>query len=474
MPIGHNGSNTYGVAKYVVCTDATKGTHTSISAANSVAVSGDQVYILQGSYTESDSNWVPGVQYFAGGDSGAVSTATGTTPAVTITGNQTFASAGNYYLSGLYFTATSGNVITISGSNAINLNMINCYIYSGAGSAHCFNFSNSGTSAVVFQFGQLDIASGASYYTSSATGSLSFFYSNGNNSGASTTVSTNSSGVVGWYYSQCTGPLSTSTTGILNIVDSSINCSALNATAVTLAGTGTSGSNYSAFLSGTAVAISVGAGTTLGLDRARINSSNVTPVSVAGTLNYSPISFTGTSAFTGAGTITPLQFGPTIYTPGITFTNQSLAAGDVMTNYAEQVAYTPTLTGSTTAGTTTYSQQVGHYTQIGKRVFLDVLIQYTAMTGTGNMQVSLPIAARSTTLEYFLGHVQTQNITTPTYTVIALATATTAPLVAQIAPGASFMQFPSYQSASAGSTIAAANPSSGTGLLVASINYLVT
>ena len=97
-----------------------------------------------------------------------------------------------------------------------------------------------------------------------------------------------------------------------------------------------------------------------------------------------------------------------------------------------------------------------------------------SMTGTGNMQVSLPIAARNTSLQYFLGTVQTENIITPTYTVIALASATTAPLLSQIAPGASVIIFPSYQSASTGSAIAAGNPSSGTALLVCSINYLVT
>ena len=59
--------------------------------------------------------------------------------------------------------------------------------------------------------------------------------------------------------------------------------------------------------------------------------------------------------------------------------NINALTGAPLYNYLEQVSYIPVLRGSTTAGTTTYSQQVGHYTQIGKRVFVDALIQYTAV-----------------------------------------------------------------------------------------------
>jgi hypothetical protein len=463
MSSGHNAINGLGVSKYVVSSDPTQGNYTSIAAVNLVAASGDQVYIRAGTYNESNSSWVPGVQYFAGGNSGATSIALGTTPAVIIKGNQTFSAAGNYYLTGLYFTATSGNVITLSGASAINLNMLNCYLYAGSGSSFGFTFTNSSAnSAIVFLYGLLDIASGAAYYSSTALGSLSIFYSTGLNSGASTTAATNSAGVVGWYFSQVYGPLSTSSTGVLNTVESNINCAALNTTAMTLAGTGGSGSNYSSFLSGTAAAISVGLGCTLGLDRARINSSNASPIANAGTLNYSPATFTGTASISGAGTSTPLQIGPTIYTTGITFTNQALGTGNVITNYVEELSYTPALSGSTTTGSPTYTNRIGYYTQIGKRVFLEFLIQYTGVgSAAGTLQVSLPITARNSTFHYFLGSVQFQNITTPTGN-----------FVSQIAPGASVMTFVSSTSGSTGSSIAAGAPT-GQGLLLGSISYLV-
>jgi hypothetical protein len=204
-----------------------------------------------------------------------------------------------------------------------------------------------------------------------------------------------------------------------------------------------------------------------------INSTNTNAITGSGTLNYTALSFINSSAI-NVTTQNPLLIGPTIYTPGITFQNQALTTGDTITNYIEAQSYTPMLSGSTTTGTATYSQQVGYYTQIGKRVFLNVLIQYSAFSGTGNLQIFLPIPARNTPLAYYVGEASFQNVTLPTYTVAVLASGTTAPVIAQIAPGASVMQFPSYQSATTGSTVAAGNPSSGSALITVSINYLVT
>lgn len=58
--------------------------------------------------------------------------------------------------------------------------------------------------------------------------------------------------------------------------------------------------------------------------------------------------------------------------------------------------YSPTYTGATSAGVTTYSAQQGYYWRIGSIVFVTGLVAWTAVTGTGNAQISLPITPSST------------------------------------------------------------------------------
>lgn len=47
--------------------------------------------------------------------------------------------------------------------------------------------------------------------------------------------------------------------------------------------------------------------------------------------------------------------------------------------------FTPTMTGSGTAGTATYSVQAGTYTRVGRNVFVQGRVYWTAHTGTGSM-----------------------------------------------------------------------------------------
>ncbi len=58
--------------------------------------------------------------------------------------------------------------------------------------------------------------------------------------------------------------------------------------------------------------------------------------------------------------------------------------------------YTPTYDGST-PGATTYTTQVGFYTQIGPIVFFNGRVTWTAAAGTGNAQISLPFTSKNTT-----------------------------------------------------------------------------
>ena len=54
----------------------------------------------------------------------------------------------------------------------------------------------------------------------------------------------------------------------------------------------------------------------------------------------------------------------------------------------EEGTFTPTIAGSTTAGTATYVSQVGVYTKIGRIVNFSITINYNSGTGTGNLTIS--------------------------------------------------------------------------------------
>ena len=66
---------------------------------------------------------------------------------------------------------------------------------------------------------------------------------------------------------------------------------------------------------------------------------------------------------------------------GITF-NGDTAAANALDDY-EEGTFTPTLFGSTTAGTTTYGVQRGAYIKIGSQVTCFVNVSASATTGTG-------------------------------------------------------------------------------------------
>jgi hypothetical protein len=54
----------------------------------------------------------------------------------------------------------------------------------------------------------------------------------------------------------------------------------------------------------------------------------------------------------------------------------------------EEGTFTPTIKGTTSAGIGTYTVQTGRYTKIGDRVMFDIVIAWSAHTGTGNMRIA--------------------------------------------------------------------------------------
>jgi hypothetical protein len=80
---------------------------------------------------------------------------------------------------------------------------------------------------------------------------------------------------------------------------------------------------------------------------------------------------------------------------GITF-NGDTAAANALDDY-EEGTWTPTVVGTTTAGTATYGGgQSGLYTKIGRMVYISIYLSYSGGTGTGNLRIAgLPFTIAS-------------------------------------------------------------------------------
>lgn len=87
-----------------------------------------------------------------------------------------------------------------------------------------------------------------------------------------------------------------------------------------------------------------------------------------------------TGADPAFGTLTS-TLGSLTYTPGAASLNIDV------TGFATG-SWTPTITGGTIAGATTYATQLGGYTRIGNVVTVSCILQISAATGTGDAQIS--------------------------------------------------------------------------------------
>ena len=85
---------------------------------------------------------------------------------------------------------------------------------------------------------------------------------------------------------------------------------------------------------------------------------------------------------------------------GITFPATQVASADPNTlDDYEEGTFTPTVIGTSTAGTVTYGTRVARYTKLGRLVFIELRLSWSAGTGTGDLRISgLPFTAAGETL----------------------------------------------------------------------------
>jgi hypothetical protein len=126
----------------------------------------------------------------------------------------------------------------------------------------------------------------------------------------------------------------------------------------------------------------------------------------------------------GVGGATPSTSGS-----GISFPATVSASSDVNTlDDYEEGTWTPTYFGESSAGTTTYSSQLGVYTKIGNLVVASGVVVVDTATGTGNIRIGgFPFTSANNNQCVSVAHVSNYNWSAGTFLILELAqNATTA------------------------------------------------
>lgn len=72
-------------------------------------------------------------------------------------------------------------------------------------------------------------------------------------------------------------------------------------------------------------------------------------------------------------------------------------------------AWTPTYTGGTSAGSTTYTAQAGYWTRLGNVIHAQGRVAWSAASGTGAARISLPFTSGN--YDYGAGAIVTDGVT---------------------------------------------------------------
>jgi hypothetical protein len=329
------GDNNYAETSYIVDPTQGNGNYQTIgaalTAASAASFSGD-IFIRPGTYTENPT-LVAGVNLVAW-------PADATTGTVIINGNCTLSTAGTVTISGIELKTNSAACVTVSGSVASIVNLVGCYINATNNTA--ITFSSSSASATINLYncqGNLG-TTGIAYISHSSAGVLYAWNSAFTNTGASSTASTCSgSGFIIMNYTEFNNPITTSSTSTFSSYYIDMNLTSVNATCLTLGGSGSSAIYGGVFQSGSASAMSVSSNALV--TNAVITSNNTNALTGGGTLNTIGCSYTGTSHLNNATTQTS-SGAINGLTGGV-----APAAGQI----GEQVRATGTITPSTGATT---------------------------------------------------------------------------------------------------------------------------
>jgi hypothetical protein len=369
------GYRNYSVANGYLVDKAGNGDFTTIGAALTAASSASyigDIFIRPGTYTENPT-LIAGVNLVAW-------SADSLNPTVTISGTVTASYSGTASLQGINLSNNGAtNCVAISGSNATILNLLECNITSSSAAATAesaiYSTTSSSSSVVnIIRCSGSPTGTSVRFITNDGAGTFNVKYCEFTNPSnlAADTLLAGSTGAINAYFCRFFSIVTTSgTAAVINLNHCYINTSGVPSSAVSHNSTSATASTlaFCELISGSSTPVTVGASATLTMTECECNTSSATVVSGSGTLNYSPINFSGSGA-----------------PPALTVTTRTPL------NYG---TWTPTVIGASTAGTTTYSVQEGLYTIIGNLVYIEATITISAATGTGNALFNLPFTVKN-------------------------------------------------------------------------------
>lgn len=373
-------TNTFTTAKWIVSPTLSNGTHTTLGGALAAASNGDTIFIRPNviAYTEDNTitKSVNIVAYDGDGIEGNV----------IINGNNTVSSAVSVTFSGVQLQTNSAAFLTVSGGSASVINLYGCYLNCLNSTGIIYSSSSSSSSITLTNcIGNIG-TTGITFVTATSAGGMTFNYCTITNTGSSTTASSNSAGGgIGIFGCTFQFPMSTTSTGTWSGLFSRFQ-TLTNTTILTTAGSGSGGFTKCNFASGSAACVSIGTGTTLDLIDCTLTSTATNIITGSGGLRYSNITI-GDSGNSGINIPIGNQVANNTITGSTLFLTASGTTGTATNNTItvyEEGTWTPTLIGASSAGSTSYTTQVGYYTKIGNMVTLYGKIVITAATGTGD------------------------------------------------------------------------------------------
>lgn len=281
----NNSCNNFAPAQFIVNPTAGSGTHTTIGAAITAASSGQTIFIMPGTYTEN-----PALKT---GVNLTCYTGDGVQGTVIINGKCTYSSAGTVTISNIRLQTNSDFLLSVTGSSASVVNLIDCYLNMSNNTGIQYTSSSGSSSINVYRCGGNLGTTGIAIHTDSSAGSLTYIWTRIDNSGGSSTATSNSSSAVyaNWCDFYC--PFSTSSTGNLLFGYTQVNSAGTNTACVTTAGTNTANQfQFCNLASGSASCFSIGTGTSVFVRDIVVASSNSNVMTGAGTISASGITYT--------------------------------------------------------------------------------------------------------------------------------------------------------------------------------------
>jgi hypothetical protein len=387
--VQNTSDNKFGTAKWIVDPSLANGTHSTIAAALTSASAGETIFIRPGTYTEN-------LTLKAGVN---ITTFIGEEyrPNVKIIGKCSFSGAGSVSISGIYLQTNSDYCISVTGNSDSVLTLTDCYINcsNNTGIEHS---SSSANASISFNNCQGDIAtSGITLIAHSGAGAVSFNNCSIANSGATTTQSSISgAGPMFAFNSRFWFPILTTgaSTASIGFIGGYVVTSPLNVIALTINATGGTSTLHDVMVStGTASAISIGAGATLRMEANNdINSTNAQAITGAGTVSYASITVSIASCNSTINTTTQ--------TTRTTRIGKLLASGTVDLNTGTNAINlgTDAVQKAITLGNITGNTAVNVNTGTSGTTYTTTNGIFTLNTGTGAIGIGVDAVAKTITL----------------------------------------------------------------------------